>query len=97
MRQDQDRGVPDQLIRRNPDPGVHTAVGPLLGVPEVPVGEQSAYRCPVLSAQLRQLLLHSDRHRLEPPDLLVRLARFPLTGPRIHPWNAVASWLGLWW
>src|SRR6516165_1466995 len=66
MGQDQDRGVPDQLVRRNPDPGMHAAVGPLLGAPEVSVGEQSAYRRPVLPAQLRQFFLHSDRHRLEP-------------------------------
>src|SRR6266568_1209163 len=66
MGQDQDSRVPDQLIQRNPDPGMHAAVGPLLGAPEVSVGEQSAYRGPVLLAQLRQFFLHSDRHWLEP-------------------------------
>src|SRR5262245_57682784 len=64
--QDENRGIPDQLVHRNPDPGVHPAVGPLLGMPEVPVGEQSAYRRPVLLGQLRQLLFYSGRHRLEP-------------------------------
>ncbi len=52
MGHDEDRGLVDQLIFRDPDCGAHDAVGPFLSVPEASsVGEQSTYRRPVLFVQ----------------------------------------------
>jgi hypothetical protein len=34
--QDEDPGLPAQLVLRDPDRGVHSAVGSLLGVPDAP-------------------------------------------------------------
>src|SRR3954471_22922633 len=42
--QDEDRGVPDQLVWHDPDPGAHPAVVALLGVSDVAGGQQPADR-----------------------------------------------------
>ena len=51
MGQDEDRGVPDQLVGLDPDRGTHTAVGPLLGTRDVSVREQSTQRRAILPVQ----------------------------------------------
>src|SRR3954464_14163307 len=72
--QDEDRGVPDQLVGHDPDPGAHPAVVPLLGLPEVAGGQQPADRRLVLPVQPELVqspgsLRCGGRHR---PSLLVR-------------------------
>src|SRR3954447_16189661 len=53
VRQDQNSRVVDELVLRDPDLGGHRAVGPLLGVPDVPAAQDPAQRDPVLLVQLR--------------------------------------------
>src|SRR3712207_2365565 len=71
--QDEDRGVPDQLVGHDPDPGAHPAVVALLGVSDVAGGQQPADRRLVLPVQPELLqrrgsLRCGGRHR---PSLLV--------------------------
>ena len=77
---DQDPGLVDQLVLRDPDRGAHHAVGPLLGLPDVSAAEDPTQRHPVLLVQLR----HFDGQSLTllVSDAGTRFARVPraLTG-----------------
>ena len=69
----QNRGIPDQLVGRDPD-GLHAAIGSLGGLPNVSGSQHSSQRCSVLCVQpelAQQVgsLVRGARHRLQLPEL----------------------------
>src|SRR5918999_3607522 len=72
---DEDPGLVDQLVLRDPDRGAHRAVGSLLGLPDGAAAEDSTQRHPVLLVQGRDV---DSSHACAP---LVSEIRDPVRGP----------------
>src|SRR3954452_21890024 len=94
VRQDEDRGIPDQLVGDDPDHGGHRAAGLVLGRGDVPGRQQPAERPGVLLVEpelVQQVVAvgHGGNHG---PHLLVgrRVEGLPLVVPMAPPPPAAA-------